>query len=48
MKGTTAIAKGKFGNGRVLCFSPHPEMTQGLEQMVRLAIDHVKRDREKH
>jgi glutamine amidotransferase-like uncharacterized protein len=45
MKGTTAIAKGKFGNGRVLCFSPHPEMTQGLEQMVRLAIDHVKRDR---
>ena len=47
MKGTTAIAKGKFGNGRVICFSPHPEKTNGLEYMVRLAIDHVKRDREK-
>ncbi len=45
MKGTTAIAKGTFGNGRVICFSPHPEMTDGLEQMVRLAIDHVKRQK---
>jgi glutamine amidotransferase-like uncharacterized protein/N-formylglutamate amidohydrolase len=44
MKGTTAIAKGTFGNGRVVCFSPHPEMTDGLEEMVRLAIDHVKRN----
>jgi glutamine amidotransferase-like uncharacterized protein len=47
MKGTTAIARGKFGNGQVICFSPHPEMTNGLEQLVRLAIDHVKRDRKK-
>ncbi len=45
MKGTTAIAKGKFGNGRVICFSPHPELTNGLHDMVRLAIDHVKRER---
>ncbi len=48
MKGTTAIAKGKFGNGRVICFSPHPEKSDGLEHMVRFAIDHVKRDRENH
>jgi hypothetical protein len=45
MKGTTAIAKGNFGNGRVICFSPHPEMTDGLEQLVRIAIDHVKRQK---
>ncbi len=29
MKGTTAIAAGRFGRGRVLCFSPHPELTPG-------------------
>lgn len=45
MKGTTAIARGNFGSGRVICFSPHPEMTNGLEQMVRSAIDDVKRNR---
>ena len=45
MKGTTAIAKGKFGSGRVICFSPHPELTTGLEHMVRFAIDYVKRER---
>lgn len=27
MIGTTAIASGRFGEGRVLCFSPHPEKT---------------------
>jgi glutamine amidotransferase-like uncharacterized protein len=25
MKGTTAAARSTYGNGRVLCFSPHPE-----------------------
>ncbi len=44
MKGTTAIASGEFGRGRVLCFSPHPEMTEGLERMVHAAIDFVKRN----
>ena len=38
MKGTTAIAAGRFGKGRVLCFSPHPELTPGLEGMVRRAV----------
>jgi glutamine amidotransferase-like uncharacterized protein len=41
MKGTTAIARGHFGKGRVVCFSPHPEKTRGREayvsQMVRWA-----------
>lgn len=45
MPGTTAIARGRYGAGRVMCFSPHPEMTNGLESMIRSAIDHVKRAR---
>jgi len=38
MKGTTAIARGKFGDGRVVCFSPHPEKTPGREAFVREAV----------
>ena len=45
MKGTTAIAKGQFGNGRVICFSPHPELTTGLEHTLLCAIEYVKRSR---
>ena len=29
-----AIFSGRFGKGRVLCFSPHPEQTKGLEAFV--------------
>lgn len=43
MIGTTAIAQGRFGQGRVICFSPHPEMTAGLEAFVQDAIDYVNR-----
>lgn len=45
MMGTTAIARGRFGHGRVLCFSPHPELTEGLEAFVLDAIDYVNRKR---
>lgn len=38
MKGTTAIASGTFGKGRVLCFSPHPEKTKALNRFVGVAI----------
>jgi glutamine amidotransferase-like uncharacterized protein len=38
MKGTTAIARGKFGKGRVLCFSPHPEKTPGREAFLQSAV----------
>lgn len=48
MIGTTAIARGRFGQGRVICFSPHPEMTEDLETFVQDAIDHVKRNRSGH
>jgi N-formylglutamate amidohydrolase/glutamine amidotransferase-like uncharacterized protein len=46
MIGTTAIARGRFGQGRVICFSPHPEMTAGLEAFVQDAINCVNRKRE--
>jgi glutamine amidotransferase-like uncharacterized protein len=38
MKGTTAIARGQFGTGRVVCFSPHPEKTPGMGSFVRRAV----------
>ena len=38
MVGTPAIVAGQFGRGRVLCFSPHPEATKGLEEMVRHGV----------
>lgn len=38
MPGTTAIAAGVFGEGRVFCFSPHPEKTGGLDRWVRQAV----------
>jgi len=38
MKGTTAIARGKFGKGHVVCFSPHPEKTPGREPFLQSAV----------
>jgi len=38
MKGTTAIAANEFGKGRVFCFSPHPEKTEGLDGFVQRAV----------
>jgi glutamine amidotransferase-like uncharacterized protein len=38
MKGTAAIARGTFEKGRVICFSPHPEKTPGLEPFIRAAV----------
>jgi len=38
MKGTTAAARGTFGQGRVFCFSPHPEQTDGLEYYIEAAV----------
>ena len=38
MKGTTAFGSGDFGKGRVFCFSPHPEMTDGLGWLLHRAV----------
>ncbi len=37
MPGTTAIARGLYGKGRVVCYSPHPEKTRGSGRFSFLA-----------
>lgn len=43
MPGTSAIVRASYGAGRVFCFSPHPEMTEGRESMIRVAVDWLAR-----
>jgi glutamine amidotransferase-like uncharacterized protein len=38
MTGSPALAEARFGKGRVMLFSPHPERTPGLERIVPLAL----------
>ena len=38
LSGSPAILVGRYGEGRVLCFGPHPEQTQGLEELVLRAV----------
>ena len=38
MRGCTAIAAGTYHKGRVICFSPHPELTKGQEHLLERAI----------
>lgn len=38
MKGAGAIARGAFGAGRVVCFSPHPERTPAVNSFVGDAV----------
>ena len=39
MPGTVAMARGRFGEGRVIVFSPHPEKTAGIEAFSRRAVE---------
>jgi len=39
MTGSPALAAGRFGRGRVVVSSPHPEQTKGLDAIVPRAID---------
>lgn len=39
MEGTSAIVRSEYGTGRVICFSPHPEMTEGLHHLIPLAVN---------
>lgn len=43
MVDSPAIVCGAFGRGKVLCFSPHPEQTPGIEDQVSKAIRWVAR-----
>lgn len=38
MVGTTAIAAGEYGGGRVLCFSPHPEKSAGPHGFIESGV----------
>lgn len=38
-----AIVKGRFGKGTVICFSPHPEATKGLEGFISKALRAVQK-----
>ena len=38
MPGTTAIAAAPYGTGRAVCFSPHPERTDGQESLLHYAV----------
>ncbi len=38
MPGTPAMIAGTYGEGRVLCFSPHPEYTEPLKGMIVRAV----------
>jgi glutamine amidotransferase-like uncharacterized protein len=38
MVDSPAIVAGRYGKGRVICISPHPEQTQGLEDFVPSAV----------
>lgn len=42
---TPAIVAGRFGRGRVILFSPHPEMTAGLDSIVLRSIQAVAKSR---
>lgn len=41
MVGRDAIISGKYGKGKVLTFSPHPEHTSGKENLLLKAVDFV-------
>jgi putative intracellular protease/amidase len=42
MINSPAIVAGRFGKGRLICFSPHPEQTKGLESFVEKAVFWVR------
>lgn len=44
MRGSTAMTQSVYQKGRVFCFSPHPERTEGLEPMLVRAVRWAARD----
>jgi glutamine amidotransferase-like uncharacterized protein len=45
MVGTHAIIRSTFGDGRVVCVSPHPEVSGGPNDLITACIDWVGRER---
>jgi len=44
MPKTPAIVAGRFGSGSVILFSPHPELTEGMESLLIDAVRAVRKD----
>jgi glutamine amidotransferase-like uncharacterized protein len=44
MPRTPAIVTGRFGSGSVILFSPHPELTEGMESLLIDAVKAVRKD----
>jgi glutamine amidotransferase-like uncharacterized protein len=42
MKGTVAVAAGKYGKGKVVCFGPHPEKMESSYNLLKGALQWVK------
>jgi predicted deacylase len=42
MVNSPAIIMGQFGQGKVICISPHPEATKGLQYFISKALKHVQ------
>jgi len=38
MRGSTALARGTFGKGRVFCVSPHPEKSENYDEVIRKIV----------
>ena len=47
MLNSPAMILGRFGAGRVILFSPHPEKAEALHGFVRRGVDHIARRRAK-
>lgn len=48
MRGSTALARGTFGEGRVFCVSPHPEKNTDYDETIRRIVRWTgKREKEK-
>ncbi len=43
MKGKTAILEAKYGKGKIILFSPHPELTDKMGWMLRRAVIYVSK-----
>jgi len=48
MPGTSAIVRTRYGAGRVFCFSPHPELTDGSEAMINSAVHWLSGTTDQH
>ncbi len=45
MKGTSAAVRCAYGDGRVFCFGPHPELTDGLEHWIPIVVEWLADER---